>query len=150
MQPIIICMCSSLLVLVSITNSTDGILVPVTNEGDDIMITCEVISIDNPLPTVLWSRNNGILSARVSVSESVSISTGSGNISRTSVNLTITNPSREDNGVYRCFANNSVGSDSKNVRITVQCMYLNYLCVHTNFIIFYSWPNHHIRNNRFK
>ena len=121
---------SSLSVLVNITNSTDGILVPVTNEGDDIMITCEVISIGNPLPTVLWSRSNGILSARVSVS---SVLTKSGNVSRTSVNLTITNPSREDNGVYRCFANNSVGNDSKNVRITVQCMYLNYLYIHTKF-----------------
>ena len=100
------------------------------------MITCEVISIGNPLPTVLWNRNNRILSARVSVSsKSVSIPTGSGNVSRTSVNLTITNLSREDNGVYRCFASNNVGNDSKDVRITVQCMYLNHLCMHTNFIV---------------
>ena len=97
---------------------------PVTNEGNDIMITCEVISIGDPLPTVLWSKNDGILSDRVSVSESISVPTGSENVSITSVNLTITNPSREDNGVYRCFTNNSIGSDSKDVRIAVQCMYL--------------------------
>ena len=46
--------------------------------------------------------------------------TRDGFVSRVSVNLTITNASREDTGVYRCFANNNIGSDSSDVRITVE------------------------------
>ena len=93
----------------------------VTNEGNDITVTCKVMSIGDTLPTVMWSRNDGASSDRVSVGDSVSIPTGIGNISRTVVNLTIANPSREDTGVYRCFANNSIGNDSKDVRIVIQC-----------------------------
>ena len=55
------------------------------------------------------------------MSDSVSVPTGYGNITRVSVNLTITNASREDTGVYMCSANNSVGNDTKSVNITVQC-----------------------------
>ena len=55
------------------------------------------------------------------MNDSVSIPTGYGNVTRVSVNLTITNASREDTGVYTCSANNSIGNDSSNVNITVQC-----------------------------
>ena len=72
----------------------------------------------------MWSRANEILSDRVSVSDSVSVPTGYGNITRVSVNLTITNASREDTGVYTCSANNNIGNDSSNVSITVQCKLL--------------------------
>ena len=83
-------------------------------------IVCEAFGY--PPPTVIWNRINGILSDRVSVSDSVSVPTGYGNVTRVSVNLTITNASREDTGVYTCSANNSVGSDSKNVEMIVQCV----------------------------
>ena len=79
-------------------------------EGDQTTITCEALGY--PPPTVVWSRINGDLSDRVSVSDSVSVPTGNGNITRVSVNLTITNASREDTGVYMCSANNSVGSET--------------------------------------
>ena len=55
------------------------------------------------------------------MSDSVSVPTGYGNVTRVSVNLTITNASRKDTGVYTCSANNSVGNDQKGVTITVQC-----------------------------
>ena len=55
------------------------------------------------------------------MSDSVSAATGCGNVTRVSVNLTITNASREDTGVYVCSANNSVGSDLDNINITIQC-----------------------------
>ena len=58
------------------------------------------------------------------MSDSVSVPTGNGNVTRVSVNLTITNASREDTGVYRCSANNSIGSDNRNVSITVQCEFV--------------------------
>ena len=88
-------------------------------ERNTTTITCEAFGY--PPPTVVWNRINGILSDRVSVSSSISVPTGYGNVTRVSVNLTITNASREDTGVYTCSANNSIGSDSSNVSITVQC-----------------------------
>ena len=98
-------------------------------EGDNITITCE--SIGNPLPTVIWSRTNR---ARVIVGNY----TESQNASKVSRNLTITNASREDTGVYTCSANNSVGSVSSNVSITVQCKFVlsSVLCSWGLFIMF--------------
>ena len=91
----------------------------IVREGNTTTITCEAFGY--PPPTVVWNRINGILSDRVSVSDSVSVPTGYGNVTRVSVNLTITNASREDTGVYTCSANNNIGSDGSNVSITVQC-----------------------------
>ena len=88
-------------------------------EGNTMTITCEAFGY--PPPTVVWNRINGNLSDRVSVSDSVSVPTGYGNVTRVSVNLTITNAFREDTGVYICSANNSIGSDNSNINITVQC-----------------------------
>ena len=93
-------------------------------ERNTTMITCEAFGY--PPPTVVWGTIIGALSERVSVSNSISIPTRNGNITRVSVNLTITNTSREDTGVYTCFANNSIGSDSINTSITVQCKYVIY------------------------
>ena len=64
------------------------------------------------------------------MSDSVSVPTGNGNVTRVSVNLTITNAYREDTGVYTCSANNSIGSDKRNVSITIQCKYM-YVLVRT-------------------
>ena len=94
--------------------------------GSTTTITCEALGY--PPPTIVWSRTNGTLSDRVSVSDSVSVPTGYGNVTRVSVNLTITNASREDTGVYMCSVNNSVGSDKRNVNITVQCKF-TVLCI---------------------
>jgi len=91
----------------------------VITEGNSITIMCE--SIGYPPPTIVWSRSNGALSDRVSVSDSVSVSTGNKNVTRVSVNLTLINASSEDSGVYICFAKNSAGVDNRNVSITVQC-----------------------------
>ena len=100
----------------------------IVREGYTTTITCEAFGY--PPPTVVWNRINGILSDRVSVSDSVSVPTGYGNVTRVSVNLTITNISREDTGVYTCSANNSIGSDSSNVTITVQCKLHNLTTLH--------------------
>ena len=91
----------------------------IIRQGNTNTITCEALGY--PPPTVVWNRINGILSDRVSVSDSISVPNGYGNVTRVSANLTITNASREDTGVYTCSANNSIGSDSSNVSITVQC-----------------------------
>ena len=81
-------------------------------------ITCETFGY--PPPIIVWSRTNGTLNDRVSVGNSVSVLTENGHLARVSVNLTITNASREDTGVYTCSANNSLGNDSKNVSIIVE------------------------------
>ena len=92
----------------------------IVREGSTTTITCEALGY--PPPTVVWNRIAGNLGDRVSVSDSVSVSTRNGNVTRVSVNLTITNVYREDTGVYTCSANNSIASDNRNVSITVQCM----------------------------
>ena len=94
----------------------EGVII---NETNSAAILCEAIGY--PPPTVIWSSSNEDLSDRVSVSDSVSIPTGYGNITRVSVNLIITNAIREDTGEYICSANNSIGDDNKNVSIIVQC-----------------------------
>ena len=91
-------------------------------EGNTTTITCK--GFGYPAPTVVWNRINDILSDRISVSDSVSVPTGYGNVTRVSINLTITNASREDTGLYTCSANNSIGSDNSNVSITVQCKFI--------------------------
>ena len=92
-----------------------------TQEGNTNTITCEAFGY--PPPTVVWNRINGILSDRVSVSDIVNVPTGYGNVTRVSVNLTITNASREDTGMYTCSANNSIGSDGSDISITIQCKF---------------------------
>ena len=92
-------------------------------EGSATTITCETFGY--PPPTVVWSRLNENLSDRVLVSDNVSVPTEYGNVTKVSVNLTITNASREDTGEYMCFANNSVGNDTKIINITVQCTYVS-------------------------
>ena len=94
----------------------------IVREGNTTTITCEAFGY--PPPTVVWNRIIGILSDRASVSDSVSVPTGYGNVTRVSVNLTIANASREDTGVYTCSANKSIGSDGKNISITIQCKFL--------------------------
>ena len=113
------------------TSSTAAVI----TEGTTTKVTCEALGY--PPPTIVWSRNNGALSDRVSVSDSVSVPTGYGNVTRVSINLTITNASREDAGVYMCSANNGVGNDERNMSITVQCKcnwciesYHSYFTVH--------------------
>ena len=92
----------------------------VITEGDNITFTCE--SVDNPLPTITWSRTN---EPRVFlVGDNVTEFIRNQNQSKVTRNLTITNASRNDTGVYTCSANNSVGSVSSNISITVQCKFL--------------------------
>ena len=97
----------------------------IVREGDTTTITCEALGY--PPPTIVWNRIDGNLSDRVSVSDSVSVPTGYGNVTRVSVNLTITNAYREDTGVYTCSANNSISSDKRNVNITVQCKFILFI-----------------------
>ena len=48
-------------------------------------------------------------------------STGVGNETSVSVELMVIGAMRVDTGVYRCSANNNVGSTTRNIIIIVQC-----------------------------
>ena len=91
----------------------------IVRERSTITIMCEAIGY--PPPTLKWSIINGTLSDRVSLSDNVSVPTGNGNVTRVSINLTITNAYRDDTGVYTCSAINTIGRDNSNVNITIQC-----------------------------
>ena len=91
-------------------------------ERSTITITCEAFGY--PPPDISWNKNVGDFSERISQSNGISVLTGNGNITRVSVNLTMINASREDTGVYTCFANNSIGYDVINATITVQCKFV--------------------------
>ena len=120
---LLLCACYTGMALINPLNDT------IVREGDTTTITCE--SFGYPPPTIVWNRIDGNLSDRVSVSDSVSVPTGNGNVTRVSVNLTITNAYREDTAVYTCSANNSIGSDKRNVNITVQCKFILFILCKT-------------------
>ena len=103
------------LVQPAITNPFEN-SISIVDEGYNARITCTAIGY--PPPTIVWSRTSG---GEVSVSDSVSVPTGNGNVTSVSVNLTLTNASREETGLYQCYANNSVGSNTRNTTVTVQC-----------------------------
>ena len=94
----------------------------IISEGSTTTILCEAIGY--PPPTIIWSSSNEDLSDGVSVSDSVSVPTGYGNVTRVSVSLILTTALREDTGDYICSANNSIGDNEQNVSITVQCKLL--------------------------
>ena len=124
-----------LIILVNIIGVTELITLfgsTVITEGSTTTLLCEAIGY--PPPTVVWNRFNGILSDGVSVSDSVSVPTRYGNVTRVSVNLTITNAYREDTGNYICFANNSIGSDNSNISITVQCKLFAVCCIYKGVV----------------
>ena len=124
--------------IATVSQINDEVLI----ERNATTITCEAIGY--PPPTVQWDRTDGTLSDRVSVSGSISVPTGYGNVTRVSVNLTITNVSREDTGVYMCSANNSVGDDIINASITVQCKFcdISYFPFFVNYIISFQFSNY--------
>ena len=107
------------------TTVSPTIITPLENShalitaGDTATITCEASGY--PTPAIVWSKSTGNLSDRVSVSDSVSIQSGIVNVTSVKVNLTLTNASREDTGLYECSANNNVGSDNRIINVTVQC-----------------------------
>ena len=110
----------------------------IVREGSTTKIPCQAFGY--PPPTIVWKRNNEILNDRVSVSDSVSVHTGYGNVTRVTVNLTIANASRGDTGVYTCSANNSIGSDSSSVTVTVQCKFI--IVIH-----FHPWTRFNVMTN---
>ena len=100
-------------------------------EGEEISIiersngsiTCTATGY--PVPTVVWQNSDGssMSNNRLVSGDPVISSTGISNMSSVSVELMVIGVLRVDSGMYRCSANNSVNSTTRNITITVQCKY---------------------------
>ena len=91
-------------------------------EGSGRSITCTATGY--PVPTVVWQDSDGssLSNNRLVSGSPVNIlSTGVGNVTSVSVELMVIGAMRVDTGMYRCSANNSVSSTTRNINITVQC-----------------------------
>ena len=88
-------------------------------EGENITLTC--IGVGHPPPLVQWSKLNGLLSGRTSVTN-MSMSTNEGNVTRVTVDLIFTGAYREDTGVYQCLVRNLLNNVTGNFSLIVQCM----------------------------
>ena len=64
-------------------------------------------------------------SERIMLSGPIRMLTGIGNITRVSMNLTITNAMKKDHGTYKCSARSIVGSVGETIFINVQCEVLS-------------------------
>ena len=94
-------------------------------EGSNEMITCTATGY--PAPTVEWQNSDGssFSNSRLVSGSPVISPTGVGNVSSVSAELMVIGAMREDSGMYRCSANNSVNSTTTNITITVQCKLLH-------------------------
>ena len=105
----------------NITNLMEGQQFNIT-EGSDGSITCTATGY--PVPTVVWQNSDGssLNNNRLVSGSPVNMSTGVGNVSNVSVELMVIGAMRVvDSGMYRCSANNIVGSTTRNINITIQC-----------------------------
>ena len=90
-------------------------------EGSNGSITCTATGY--PVPTVVWftSVRSNKNSNRLLSDDPVISSTGVGNVTSVSVELMVIGAMRVDTGMYRCSANNSIGSTTVDVTIIIQC-----------------------------
>ena len=90
-------------------------------EGTNGSITCTATGY--PVPTVVWQNSDGssLSNNRLVSGSPVISSTVVGNVSSVSVELMVIGALRVDAGMYRCSANNSINSTTRNISIMVQC-----------------------------
>ena len=93
----------------------------ITEGSDGSITTCT--GTGYPVPTVEWQNSDGssLSNSRLMSGSPVNMPTGDGNVTSVSVELMVTGAVRVDTGMYRCSANNSVSSTTRNINITVQC-----------------------------
>jgi len=89
-------------------------------QGSNGSITCTATGY--PAPTIVWQNSDGISlsNSRLVSGDPVISSTGVGNETSVSVELMVIRAMRVDTGMYRCSANNSVGSTTSNVTVNIQ------------------------------
>ena len=88
-------------------------------EGSNGSITCTATGY--PI-TVVWQNSDGssLSNNRLVSGSPVNMPTGIGNVTSVSVELMVIGAMKVDTGMYRCSANNSVSSTTRNISITVQ------------------------------
>ena len=94
-------------------------------EGSNGSITCTATGF--PIPTVVWQNSDGssLSNNRLVSGDPVNMPTGVGNVTSVSVELMVTGAMRVDTGMYRCSANNGIGSDAAvDISLTIQCKYV--------------------------
>ena len=96
-------------------------------EGINESITCTATGY--PVPAVEWQNSDGssLSNNRLVSGSPVISSTGVGNVSSVSVELMVIGAMTVDSRMYRCSANNSISSTIRNIFITVQCKYMQYI-----------------------
>ena len=105
----------------TITTPMEGQQFNIT-EGSNGSITCTATGY--PVPTVVWQNSDGssLSNNRLVSGSPVNVSsTGVGNVTSVSVELMVIGAMRVDSGMYRCSANNSINSTTRDITLTVQC-----------------------------
>ena len=114
----------------TITTPMEGQQFNIT-KGSNGSITCTATGY--PVPTVVCQNSDGssLSNNRLVSGSPVNISsTGVGNVTSVSVELMVIGAMRVDTGMYRCSANNSIGSDvAVNIILIIQCKCLIYVCI---------------------
>ena len=105
----------------TITTPMEGQQFNITEGSDGSITTCTATGY--PVPTVEWQNSDGssLSNNRLMSGSPVNMPTGVGNVTSVSVELMVTGAMRVDTGMYKCSANNSVSSTTRNISITVQC-----------------------------
>ena len=114
----------------NITTPMEGQQFNIT-EGSNRSIICTATGY--PVPTVVWQNSDGssLSNNRLVSGDPMNISsTGVGNVTSVSVELMVIGVIRADTGTYKCSANNSVSSTTRNINITVQCKLLYTMCMY--------------------
>ena len=95
----------------------------IITEGHNGSIMCTAEGY--PVPTVVWQNSDGssLNNNRLVSGSPVNMSAGVGNVSSVSVELMVIGAMTVDSGMYRCSANNSVSSTTRNITILVQGKY---------------------------
>ena len=116
----------------------------IITEGSNGSITCTATGY--PVPTVVWQNSDGssLSNNRLVSGSPVISSTGVGNVSSVSVELMVIGAMRVDSGMYRCSANNSVSSTTRNITITVQGKYMHSMYSCGVCIDYITWDTNHI------
>ena len=83
-------------------------------EGDNI--TCTATGY--PEPDIVWLNHDGSVVDKNRLVTDSEITTGVDNLVKVNVSMTVR---RNDGGVYKCVANNSVGNNTSIINITVNC-----------------------------
>ena len=103
-------------------------------ESDWITCTAE----GYPTPDITWLNNNESEVDKDRLVTSSVMATGVGNITNKSVTINIR---RDDGGVYKCIATNSVGNDTETINFTVQCkLTVKFTCFWNNTFLFTAIP----------